>query len=143
VVKVDHFECFCFKQMCTTQKADPDSKSEYLATKGIGEEAVREEFPGATIIRPANLMGPEDFFISRLAHLATKVPGPFPIMQLGEQGVYHDVMKSPVSVRRLFPMALFPHLMPVLVCWVLGAGCWVLSAGCWVLGAGCWVLGAG
>jgi hypothetical protein len=63
-------------------------------------------------------MGPEDFFISRLAHLATKVPGPFPIMQLGEQGVYHDVMKSPVSVRSLFPMALFPPL--------LGGGCWLL-----------------
>jgi len=44
--------------------ADPNSNSEWARTKYEGELAVREAFPGATIIRPATLFGVEDRFIN-------------------------------------------------------------------------------
>lgn len=47
--------------------ADPQSQSEYGRTKGDGEIAVREAFPGATIIRPSVVFGPEDNLTNRLA----------------------------------------------------------------------------
>ena len=50
--------------------ADPDSASEYGRTKGLGEEAVRAAFPGATIIRPSVVFGAEDDFTNRFASLA-------------------------------------------------------------------------
>ena len=55
--------------------ADPDSKSEYGCTKGLGEEAVRSAFPGATIIRPSTVFGREDQFTNRFASMAR-----FPIL---------------------------------------------------------------
>lgn len=54
--------------------ADPQSHSEYGRTKGQGEEGVRASFPGATIMRPSILFGPEDQFINRLAHLIRTAP---------------------------------------------------------------------
>ena len=50
--------------------SDPDSKSDYGRTKGDGEEAVRTAFPGATIIRPSTVFGPEDQFTNRFASMA-------------------------------------------------------------------------
>lgn len=50
--------------------SDPDSKSDYGRTKGEGEEAVRTAFPGATIIRPSTVFGPEDQFTNRFAAMA-------------------------------------------------------------------------
>lgn len=54
--------------------ADPDSKSEYGRTKGLGEQSVRAAFPGATILRPSILFGPEDRFINRFAGMARLLP---------------------------------------------------------------------
>ena len=50
--------------------ADPASEADYGKTKAAGEEAVRGAFPGATIIRPSLVFGPEDQLTNRLAGLA-------------------------------------------------------------------------
>ena len=54
--------------------ADADSKSQYAATKGKAEAAVRAHFPGATILRPSIIFGPEDQFFNRFASLARFSP---------------------------------------------------------------------
>ena len=50
--------------------ADPDSASVYGRTKGLGEQAVRDAFPTATIIRPSVVFGAEDDFTNRFASMA-------------------------------------------------------------------------
>jgi uncharacterized protein YbjT (DUF2867 family) len=54
--------------------ADPASESPYVRARGIGERLVKDAFPGATILRPSVIFGPEDAFFSRLAALAGKMP---------------------------------------------------------------------
>lgn len=44
--------------------ADPNSEIPYERTKGLGEKAVREACPSATIIRPSLVFGPEDDFLN-------------------------------------------------------------------------------
>jgi NADH dehydrogenase len=50
--------------------ADPNAQSDYGRTKGEGEQAVRTAFPGATIIRPSLVFGPEDDLTNRFAAMA-------------------------------------------------------------------------
>ncbi len=54
--------------------ADPRSTSAYARTKAAGEEAVRDAFPTATILRPSVVFGPEDQFFNRLAAMAMISP---------------------------------------------------------------------
>lgn len=54
--------------------ADLDSPSRILATKAAGEQAVREAFPGAIIVRPATLFGHEDRFLNWYGFLASRLP---------------------------------------------------------------------
>ena len=54
--------------------ADPRSTSAYARTKAAGEEAVRDAFPTATILRPSIVFGPEDQFFNRFAAMATISP---------------------------------------------------------------------
>ena len=54
--------------------ADPRSPSVYARTKAAGEEAVRDAFPTATILRPSVVFGPEDQFFNRLAAMAMISP---------------------------------------------------------------------
>ena len=54
--------------------ADPAAASGYGRTKGMGEEAVRAAFPGATIVRPSILFGPEDHFVNRFAQMIMLAP---------------------------------------------------------------------
>ncbi len=54
--------------------ADPASPSAYGRTKGEGEQAVRAAFPGATILRPSIVFGPEDQFFNRFAALSRMLP---------------------------------------------------------------------
>ena len=50
------------------------SASEYARSKADGEIAAREEFPGATIIRPSIVFGPEDHFFNQFAAMARYSP---------------------------------------------------------------------
>lgn len=54
--------------------ADAESVSEYAQSKAAGEEAVRDAFPGATILRPSIVFGPEDDFFNRFATYARIMP---------------------------------------------------------------------
>jgi NADH dehydrogenase len=50
--------------------ASPSAQSSYGRTTGEGEEAVRAAFPGATIVRPSLVFGPEDALTNRFAAMA-------------------------------------------------------------------------
>ncbi len=54
--------------------ADPASPAAYARSKAAGEAAVRAAFPGATILRPSVVFGPEDDFFNRFATLARYSP---------------------------------------------------------------------
>jgi uncharacterized protein YbjT (DUF2867 family) len=54
--------------------ADPRSPSAYGRSKAAGEQAVREVFPEAVIVRPSIVFGPEDQFFNRFAALARLFP---------------------------------------------------------------------
>ncbi len=54
--------------------ADARSDSAYARSKAAGEEAVTGAFPGATVLRPSVIFGPEDDFFNRFANLARFSP---------------------------------------------------------------------
>jgi len=54
--------------------AAAQSAAEYARTKAMGEEAVKSAFPGATILRPSVVFGPEDGFFNRFAGIAQLSP---------------------------------------------------------------------
>jgi NADH dehydrogenase len=54
--------------------ANPQSPSVYARTKAAGERAVQEVLPGAVILRPSIVFGPEDDFFNRFAALARIAP---------------------------------------------------------------------
>jgi uncharacterized protein YbjT (DUF2867 family) len=63
--------------------ADPRSSSAYARTKAVGEQAVRDAFPTATILRPSVVFGPEDQFFNRFAAMAMFSPA-LPLIGAGE-----------------------------------------------------------
>ena len=54
--------------------ANANSASRYATSKALGEQAVLEAAPDATIIRPSIVFGPEDHFTNRFAALARMFP---------------------------------------------------------------------
>jgi len=54
--------------------AAADSPARYGRSKWAGEEAVRQAFPDAAIVRPSVVFGPDDEFFNRLALLASLSP---------------------------------------------------------------------
>lgn len=54
--------------------ADKYAISSWARSKALGEEAVRAEAPGATIVRPADVFGPEDRFLNLFAFLYRMLP---------------------------------------------------------------------
>ena len=54
--------------------AEPRSGSAYGRSKAAGEQAVKDAFPTATILRPSIVFGPEDDFFNRFAAMAVMSP---------------------------------------------------------------------
>lgn len=54
--------------------ASAKSQSNYAKTKAEGEAAVKKAFPGATIVRPSVVFGPEDRFFNKFAAIAQLSP---------------------------------------------------------------------
>jgi uncharacterized protein YbjT (DUF2867 family) len=54
--------------------ADADGTAKYARSKAEGEAAVREVFPGAVIVRPSIVFGPEDHFFNRFGLMAALSP---------------------------------------------------------------------
>jgi len=54
--------------------ADANSAADYARTKAEGEAAVLAAFPGATILRPSVIFGPDDKFINLFACLISALP---------------------------------------------------------------------
>uniref|UniRef100_A0A7S2UDV5 NAD-dependent epimerase/dehydratase domain-containing protein n=1 Tax=Attheya septentrionalis TaxID=420275 RepID=A0A7S2UDV5_9STRA len=64
--------------------AKPDSSSEWARTKYEGEQAVKEAFPWATIVRPTQLFGPEDKLLLWFANAPNRIPYFVPLIEGGE-----------------------------------------------------------
>lgn len=62
--------------------ADPASHSSYARSKAEGETRVRDGFPGAIILRPSVVYGPDDSFFNRFAKLTTWSPA-LPVIGTG------------------------------------------------------------
>ena len=77
--------------------ADPASPAPYIASRGRGEIAVRQGFPGAIVVRPAVMCGSDDAFLTTVARLLRILPV-YPMFGRGEtklQPVYvEDVARS-------------------------------------------------
>lgn len=54
--------------------ADRDSESDYARTKAEGEAAVLASVPGAVVLRPSIIFGPEDEFFNRFASMTRMSP---------------------------------------------------------------------
>jgi uncharacterized protein YbjT (DUF2867 family) len=80
--------------------ADPRASSAYARSKAAGEQAVKDAFPTATILRPSVVFGPEDDFFNRFAAMAMMSPV-LPLIGGGEtrfQPVYvGDVADAAIS----------------------------------------------
>ncbi|MBU2999172.1 complex I NDUFA9 subunit family protein [Roseovarius nubinhibens] len=79
--------------------ADTQAASDYARSKGLGEEAVLGHFPGAVILRPSVIFGPEDGFFNRFAGM-TRLGPVLPVVgaETKFQPVYvDDVAKAAVE----------------------------------------------
>lgn len=85
--------------------ADPKSQSAYGKTKGEGELAVRAAFPGATIVRPSLVFGPEDQITNRFAGLARLPFLPVIAAQRRFQPVYVRDLAEAIARAALDPEA--------------------------------------
>ncbi|XP_067647395.1 NADH dehydrogenase [ubiquinone] 1 alpha subcomplex subunit 9, mitochondrial [Eurosta solidaginis] len=71
--------------------------SHFLKSKYHGECAVRDEFPDATIIRPADIYGSEDRFLRYYAHIWRRQFRGMPLWYAGERTVKQPVYVSDVA----------------------------------------------
>ncbi|XP_065359395.1 NADH dehydrogenase [ubiquinone] 1 alpha subcomplex subunit 9, mitochondrial [Calliphora vicina] len=74
-----------------------DGGSNFLRSKYWGEQAVREEFPEATIIRPSDIYGSEDRFLRYYAHIWRRQFRSMPLWYKGERTVKQPVFVSDVA----------------------------------------------
>ena len=79
------------------------SKSNYGRTKGEGEEAVRNAFPKATIVRPSLVFGPEDDLTNRFAAMANLPILPVIAAKRNFQPVYVRDLGKAIALAALDP----------------------------------------
>jgi uncharacterized protein YbjT (DUF2867 family) len=85
--------------------ADLESPSSYGRTKAEGEEAARKAFPGATIIRPSLVFGPEDELTNRFAGMARLPFLPVIAAKRNFQPVYVRDLARAIALAALNPGA--------------------------------------
>ncbi|MGE5563160.1 MAG: complex I NDUFA9 subunit family protein [Bacillota bacterium] len=83
--------------------ADPNAQSNYGRTKGEGEQAVRSAFPGATIIRPSLVFGPEDNLTNRFAGMARLPFLPVIAARRNFQPVYVRDLAQAIAMAAIYP----------------------------------------
>lgn len=71
--------------------------SRFLASKYHGEQAVRDEFPDATIIRPADIYGQEDRFLRYYANAWRRTFSSIALWHRGERTIKQPVAVSDVA----------------------------------------------
>jgi uncharacterized protein YbjT (DUF2867 family) len=79
--------------------ADAQSRSPYIRSRGQGELAVRMAFPGAILVRPAVMFGPDDAFLTVILKLLQRLPA-YPIFGSGEtklQPVHVDDVAAAIA----------------------------------------------
>jgi uncharacterized protein YbjT (DUF2867 family) len=54
--------------------ADPAATSRYIGARGRGDLIVQQAFPGAVILRPSVMFGPDDAFLNVLAKIVRSTP---------------------------------------------------------------------
>jgi len=89
--------------------AKEDASSEWARSKWRGEQAVKEAYPWATIIRPTQLFGHEDRLLNWFANVAARLPF-VPFVEGGQ------ALTQPVSGYRLHDVLFLPLLIVVLDC---------------------------
>jgi NADH dehydrogenase (ubiquinone) 1 alpha subcomplex subunit 9 len=67
----------------SAMSASEESASAWSRSKAAGEKSVRAEFPEAIIVKPAQIFGPEDFFLNWYAEMAAMYPV-IPLVNNGE-----------------------------------------------------------
>lgn len=74
-----------------------ENGSEFLRSKFDGENAVRDEFPDATIFRPSDIYGQEDRFLIYYAHIWRRTFRLMPLWHNGERTIKQPVFVSDVA----------------------------------------------
>lgn len=74
--------------------ADAESGSDYARTKARGEAAVTDAFPGAVILRPSIVVGPEDQFFNRFAAMTKLSPA---VPMIGAETKFQPVYVDDVA----------------------------------------------
>jgi uncharacterized protein YbjT (DUF2867 family) len=79
--------------------ANTASPSPYIRSRGEGEAAVQTAFPGAVIVRPAAMFGPDDGFLTTILRLLRSMPA-YPMFGNGRtrlQPVYVDDVGAAIA----------------------------------------------
>lgn len=80
--------------------ARADTRDRWARSKALGEQAVRAEFPSATVLRPCDMWGTEDRFLTRVAAAVQRLPF-LPLVDGGRhvvQPVWVDDVATAVSM---------------------------------------------
>uniref|UniRef100_A0A8C8MBT7 NADH dehydrogenase [ubiquinone] 1 alpha subcomplex subunit 9, mitochondrial n=1 Tax=Oncorhynchus tshawytscha TaxID=74940 RepID=A0A8C8MBT7_ONCTS len=81
--------------------ADIRSPSKYLRNKAVGETAVRDEFPDAIIMKPAEMFGREDRFFNHFANMRWFGKA-VPLISMGKKTVKQPVHVSVDVATKMF-----------------------------------------